>query len=127
MARKFLAAVGIAYLGLGLWCAVLPERSSDAVGFTLQPGQGQSEFVTVYGGLEVGLGLVFLWPVLSREDITVALRTCLLVHLGLVIFRTIAFSRFSGFETTTYALATTEWLILLTSAALSRSNRQPSD
>ena len=124
MARKFLSAVGIAYVGLGLWCAAMPRISSEAVGFKLQPGQGQSEFLTVYGGLEVSLGLVFLWPVCRREDLAIPLRTCLLIHAGLVVFRTLGFISYSGFETTTYALAATEWVIFVTATGLSISQRR---
>ena len=68
ISRFFLAFVGIAYIGLGIWCAVAPEKTSKAVGFALQPGQGQSEFLTVYGGLEVALGLLFVCRTSGRRD-----------------------------------------------------------
>lgn len=118
MTRFFLAAVGITYLGLGLWCAALPEKAATSVGFQLQPGQGQSEFLTVYGGLEVGLGLVFLWPLYRREEVALPLLACFLIHAGLVLFRTLSFFLYTGFETTTYLLAVTEWVIFLGAAGL---------
>jgi len=64
MARIFLAIVGAAYLVLAGWCALMPDKTSRAVGFSLQTGSGQSEFLTVYGGLQLSLGLAFLWPLL---------------------------------------------------------------
>jgi hypothetical protein len=118
MARIFLAVVGIAYIGLGLWCAAMPQNTSKAVGFVLQPGQGQSEFLTVYGGLEVALGLLFLWPLYRSEEVAFPLLACLIVHGCLVLFRTIGFFVYTGFETTTYALAAIEWLIFLGAAGL---------
>ena len=69
-------------------------------------------------GLEVGLGLVFLWPVVKRSDITFALHSCLVIHSGLVLFRSISFFCYTGFETATYALAAIEWTILVFSAIL---------
>ncbi len=51
MERIFLAIVGAAYILLAGWCSLMPDKTSKAVGFTLQPGSGQSEFLTVYGGL----------------------------------------------------------------------------
>lgn len=118
ISRFFLAFVGIAYIGLGIWCAVAPEKTSKAVGFALQPGQGESEFLTVYGGLEVALGLLFLWPLYKREEVTFPLCACLVVHGCLVVFRTIGFFVYTGFETTTYGLAGLEWAIFLTTAVL---------
>lgn len=118
ISRFLLAFVGIAYLGLGIWCAVAPEKTSKAVGFALQPGQGQSEFLTVYGGLEVALGLLFLWPLYKSEEVAFPLFACLVVHGSLVLFRTIGLFIYTGFETTTYGLAGLEWAIFLTTAVL---------
>ena len=114
-ARIFLAFVGMAYVGLGLWCAVDPKTTASAVGFELTNTQGQSEFLTVYGGLEVGLGLLFLWPLIRRDEVAFPLFACLLIHTNLVLFRTVGFFAFEGFESTTYVLAAIEWGILLAS------------
>ena len=116
--RLFLAVVGVTYVGLAAWCSVVPEKTSKVVGFALQPGSGQSEFLTVYGGLELGLGLVFLWPLYRSADWEFALLTCVIVHGCLVVFRTIGFVVYGGVETTTYYLAGTEWAIFLIAAAL---------
>ena len=113
MARAFLAVVGLAYLVLAVWCAALPERTSQAVGFTLAPGSGQSEYFVVYGGLQLALGIAFLWPLRGRADTESTLRLCCLIHSCLVVFRTTSLIQFSGIETTTYILAAVEWLILL--------------
>ena len=118
VARFFLAFVGIAYIVLGVWCAVSPQKTSKAVGFVLQPGQGQSEFLTVYGGLEVALGLLFLWPLYRSEEVAFPLLACLVVHACLVLFRTLGFFIYAGFESTTYVLASIEWIIFLGTAAL---------
>ena len=118
IARFFLAFVGFAYIGLGVWCAVAPQKTSKAVGFALQRGQGQSEFLTVYGGLEVALGLLFLWPLYRSEEVAFPLLACLVVHACLVLFRTAGFFIYTGFETTTYVLASIEWIICLGAAAL---------
>lgn len=123
MARFFLAFVGFAYIGLGIWCAVAPQKTAKAVGFVLQPGQGQSEFLTVYGGLEVALGLLFLWPLYKSEEVAFPLLACLVVHACLVLFRTIGFFIYTGLETTTYLLAATEWIIFLGATALFISKR----
>ena len=61
---------------------------------------------------------MFLWPVVKRSDITFALHSCLVIHSGLVLFRSISFFCYTGLETATYALAAIEWTILVFSAVL---------
>lgn len=118
MERMFLAFVGVAYLVLAAWCAIRPEQTSQAVGFTLTRGSGQSEFLTVYGGLQTALGLAFLIPLIRSSDAPALLWLCLMIHGVLVLFRTISFGVYSGMPTTTYILAGTEWIIFLGAAVI---------
>jgi hypothetical protein len=118
MERIFLALVGLLYAGLAAWCTISPKITSNKVGFDLQPGSGESEFVTVYGGLEMGMALIFLLPLLSKDSTSFALLACLLMHLCLVVFRSYSFMVFSGIGRMTYQLAVGEWVILLLSLVL---------
>lgn len=111
--RIFLAVVGAAYVLLAAWCVVSPRSTAAAVGFELRPGSGQSEYLTVYGGLQLGLGLFFLWPLYRDSNTEAVLVGCLLVHAAIVVFRTISFLRYSGISSTTFILAGVEWAILL--------------
>lgn len=113
--RVFLAVVGAAYLALAGWCVAQPTRTANSVGFELLGGSGRSEYFVVYGGLQLGLGLIFLWPLAQPHVERFSLTSCLVIHLCLVIMRCISFGVFSGIGTTTYFLAATEWLILLAS------------
>jgi hypothetical protein len=113
MTRLLLSIVGAMYLGLGIWCAVQPQKTSRTVGLQIVPGAGQSEFLTIYGGLEVGLGLAFLAPWVWNSFERSSLLFCLLVHAGIVVFRTIGFFAFSGIPKTTIVFAAVEWVILL--------------
>ena len=111
--RIFLAVVGVAYLVLAAWCSLRPGQTSQSVGYTLMPGSGQSEFLVVYGGLELGLGIAFLLPLYDSNWTSFALFICLIIHACLVLFRTTSFFLYSGIHTTTYVLAVVEWLIFL--------------
>jgi len=113
MARTFLAVVGGAYIFLAIWCAAQPDATARSVGFELMPGSGQSEYFVVYGGLELALGIAFIWPLRRKEDTVGALRLCCLIHSCLVVFRTVSFFQFSDIGRTTYVLAAVEWLILI--------------
>jgi len=113
VARVFLAIVGIAYIMLGIWCASMPGQTANSVGFKLISDSGRSEYFVVYGGLQLALGIAFLWPLRRKEDTRFSLRLCGLIHSCLVVFRTVSLLRFTDIGDTTYALAAGEWLILL--------------
>ena len=114
--RGFLALVGLAYLLLAAWCAARPAETAHAVGSTLQPGSGQSEYFVVYGGLQLALGLMFLWPLLDRDVERFSLTLCLVIHACLVVMRSISFGLYGGIQPMTYGLSAVEWVILLGSA-----------
>ena len=116
--RYFLAVVGITYLCLAVWCSLQPEQTSQLVGFKLEPGSGQSEFLVVYGGLELGLAGILLLPLIRPKQLESSLLACLIVHACLVLFRSASFFLYSGIQPMTYRLAIGEWIILLVSAWL---------
>ena len=118
VSRLFLAVIGITYLYLAAWCSIQPVHTSQLVGFDLQPGSGQSEFLVIYGGLELGLALLFLWPFIRPKQLENSLQTCLIVHACLVLFRTASFFLYSGIPSMTRNLAFYEWLIFLAAAGL---------
>lgn len=111
-AKLFLTVVGVAYWALAAWCALKPEQTSNAIGLQLKPGAGQSEYFTVYGGLQLGLGLLFLWPWVQSDSLDFALLACLIIHAGLVLMRSLAFVLYSGIPPMTIGFALSEWLIL---------------
>lgn len=123
--KIFLAIVGLAYLGLAAWCALKPEQTAGAIGLRLDPGAGQSEYFTVYGGLQLGLGLIFLWPWLDATALPFSLTTCLVIHSCLVLMRSIAFALYTGIPTMTIGFAASEWVIFLLSAVFWWMNRTP--
>lgn len=116
VAKIFLTLVGLIYLGLAAWCSLAPAMTSEKVGFELKPGSGQSEFLVVYGGLELGLAAIFLMPWVRQDLLLGSLISCVLIHACLVIFRTASFFLFSDLSATTVRLAIGEWVILLVAA-----------
>ena len=113
LAKVFLALVGLMYIGLSLWCSFSPAVTSEKVGFELKGGTGQSEFLTVYGGLELGMALIFLLPLVRNDMLFSSLLACILIHACLVVFRTISFFLYSEIAPMTYQLAAGEWIILI--------------
>ena len=98
---------------LAVWCSVSPAVTSEKVGFDLKPGSGQSEFLVIYGGLELGLALIFLLPLVRADYLTSSLLACVLVHVCLVAFRTISLFLYNDISSMTYKLAVGEWVIMI--------------
>jgi hypothetical protein len=116
--RLFLAAVGLVYLYLAIWCSLFPARTSELVGFQLRPGTGESEFLTIYGGLELALAILFLRPLVLPRWTASALDVCIILHGCLALFRSAGFWLFQEIEPMVYQLAVGEWLIFLWAGAL---------
>jgi FtsH-binding integral membrane protein len=87
--------------------------TSNKIGFDLQPGSGQSEFLVIYGGLELGLALIFFLPLLRADYLLSSLLACVLIHACLVVFRTVSLFLYSDISSMTYKLAIGEWVILI--------------
>lgn len=118
MARTFLTVVGFAYLLLAAWCFAQPEKTSNAVGFELRPGSGQSEYMTVYGGLQLGLGLLFLLPWLRPESLMFVLLASVLIHGSLLAARAMSLLLYSEVSTTTWSFAASELVLFVLSLLL---------
>lgn len=119
IAKIYLIVVALLYLGLAIWCSVAPKATSEKVGFQLIGGSGKSEFLTVYGGLEVGLALVLLYLALYLPETVIhGVVASVLIHGSLVVFRTLGFFLYSDFSSMTYRLAIGEWAILIVGAVI---------
>lgn len=59
MVVAYLLFNAVLYLALGVWCTVDPDGTSGSIGYALTNDSARSEYLTVYGGLEVGLALFF--------------------------------------------------------------------
>ena len=116
-----LRIVGIIYLLLGTWCTLLPGQTSQAVGFHLINGHGISEYITVYGGLEVGLGLAMLITSFVKRLQLGGLAFAFIISTCLPVFRIPTALLFEA-QQITYVLMIVELLLaILLGLALAHS------
>lgn len=111
--RLYLLTTAFLYAGLAIWCSVAPAATSKKVGFELKGGSGESEFMTVYGGLEFGIALIFALAALKDSTINYGVMACILIHASLVVFRTLSFFVYKDIGPFTYRLAVGEWVIAI--------------
>jgi hypothetical protein len=82
----YLKINGVAYIALGLLCAVLPGFSAHLIGLDPIGQKGIAEYVAVYGGLEFGMGMFFLLSLPAERQYS-GLLFGFCVYTGIVIFR----------------------------------------
>lgn len=108
-----LLLIGIAYFGLGLWCGFDPEGTSQSIGYAFSHAGAHSEYFTVYGGLDIGIGVGLIAGALKKEWKPGIVAMGFFISGGLVLFRTVAFFLYSPTQTVIYVLAVVEWIFLL--------------
>ena len=118
IARIYLTVIGILYLYLSVWCSVDPATTSQKVGFERIGGSGKSEFLVIYGGLELAMALMFLLPWINKAYLESSLLFCVVIHVCLVLFRTASYFLYSDISGLTHKLAIGEWVILLSALAV---------
>lgn len=123
MAKAYLWFNAALYAVLALWCTLLPAQTAAAVGYVGLDRSGQSEYLVIYGGLQ--LGMAFLFGYFAR---TAQLRTGLLLALAfyvpIVLYRSVGLLRLWPVGSTTTGLAVFEILLLLAALALWRAQRR---
>jgi hypothetical protein len=102
----------VIYVVFALWCAIRLDATSQSLGYVAMSSGGRTEYLTVYGGLQWGLALVFAWfafkPELHRTGVLVAMA----LYAPLVLHRTIGLLRFGPVEMLTRVVAGLEVLML---------------
>ncbi|MFN0135550.1 MAG: hypothetical protein ACKVS9_05460 [Phycisphaerae bacterium] len=74
VARAFLVAHGVICAAFAAWCILSPQSTAAAIGLAFATPAGKSEYLTVYGGIQGGLALLFCTTGARRD----------LVHAGLL-------------------------------------------
>lgn len=117
MVAGFLYLNAVLYAVLAVWCTVRPWGTSAAMGYArLDPG-GKSEYLVVYGGLQLGLAVVFAYCA-GAGELRVGLLAALALYVPIVAYRLVTIARFRPVGATTYGVAALELVLLAASIAL---------
>ncbi len=90
MTALFLWFNAALYALFGLWCTLNPTQVMRFLGLGIAAPQGRLEFLTVYGGLQMGLAAFFTISALDPRLSSTAVKLGLCLYLGIVVWRSIA-------------------------------------
>lgn len=124
MVNAYLYLNAILYLLLAGWCTFAPTKTAAAVGFVQLSRSGQSEYLVIYGGLQLGMAFLFAWFAYTQQPRN-GLVVALAFYLPIVVYRCATLVKWWPVEPTTLALAVVEWVFLLAGAALLWRLRTP--
>ena len=116
--RIFLSVVAVLYAGFAVWCALRPVSTAESLGYTLANGSGRSEYIAVYGGLQMGLAAVFALAVWNEAYAAHGGLLCWMVHGGMVLFRAATLVLIADIAWNTYAFAGLEFVLFAVSLGL---------
>lgn len=113
MIKAYLLFNGALYILLGLWCTILPRKTADFLGLSWSNNSGRNEYITVYGGMEFGIGLFLVLAALRPSMHQAGILFMLCFYAALVVWRTSTFITLgtAGIARQTFALAATEWVL----------------
>ena len=123
MLNAYLYLNAFLYAFLAIWCTVFPAETSAAVGFQTLTRSGQSEYLVIYGGLQLGMAFLFAYFAWSRQPRN-GLVVALAFYVPIVVYRAITLVAFWPVEPTTLLLAVLEWGMLIAAAVLWRHSRE---
>lgn len=96
--RIFLGLSVLVWLGYGAYCFLFPETLTKAAGLVASTPTGLTELRAMYGGLQMGLGVIALLALLREDLVRPALFALATVSIGLFSTRLVGAVIDSGFS-----------------------------
>ncbi len=124
--------LGVLYLASGLWCAFQVELAADYLGFNLLTDMGKSEFFSVYGGLQIGIGVAMLASSFKPDYLEACVYFSAIFSGFLALFRVCSFLLFDEVDAFAFMLlleifiAVALWGIWFTSRKINHSGMHQS-
>ena len=86
----YAAGMGLAYIGVGLYCFFAPDGLMAMWGAHIQTTAERIDIQATYGGLDLGVGLFVLWSLFIRGDTEGAVVAAALAVAGFALARGLA-------------------------------------
>ena len=103
---------------LAIWCTLGMHQTSAALGYEQLTSSGRSEYLVIYGGLQLGLAVFFAYCALNQPLHRVGLFLALALYLPIVVFRWATVARFWPVAGMTVGVGVLETVLLIGAAVL---------
>ena len=121
MARTYLYVNAALYLIFAIWCTISMVSTSRNLGYESLSANGRSEYLVIYGGLQLGLAITF-WMLASNSSLhRFGILLSLAIYAPIVLYRWITVVKF-GASGMTLGIACLESVLLLAAIGL-RANQ----
>jgi len=87
MVPAYLYLNAILYAAFAAWCTLSPAATARAIGYLQRNAGGESEYRVIYGGLQLGLALVFAFLAWRSELWALGLKFALALYMPIVAYR----------------------------------------
>lgn len=112
MSALYLYVNAALYLLFAVWCTFGMSSTASAMGFTALSNGGRSEYLTIYGGLQVGLAIAFWLLARNPSWHGPGILFAISLYAPIVLFRLVSMARFWPVDAVTLWTAALEVLLL---------------
>ncbi len=89
MAMGYLYLNAFLYLLFALWCTASPSSTALHIGYLALSSGGQSEYLVVYGGVQLGLAVLFYLLARHMAHVRLGISVALSLYIPVVIYRAV--------------------------------------
>jgi len=94
MAAVYLYLNAALYLIFAVWMTLSPWTTAASVGYEALSSSGRSEFLVIYGGLQLGLAVFYALTASSRYSQRVGILFSVCLYAPIVMYRAVTIARF---------------------------------
>ncbi len=113
MLNAYLWLNAVIYVAFAAWITLNPWGTAQAAGFQSLTSGGRTEYLTVYGGLQLGVAAFYVWTALSPGQQRAGLMFSLFLYAAVVAYRSTSLWRYWPVSRVTLSVAALEILLLL--------------
>jgi len=93
MAAGYLYLNAALYLIFAVWCTVAPTTTATSLGYQALSAGGRSEYLVIYGGLQLGLSAIFAITARNPEANRLGVLLAVALYAPIVLFRVVTVIR----------------------------------
>lgn len=100
------------YFAFAIWCILQRNKTANSSGYLYLNNSGWSEYLVIYGGLQIGLGLFYIYLALNPIFYHLGLVFSMLIYIPIVFFRGVTIYKFRPVTRVTISVGFMELLLL---------------